>query len=216
MKYNAVLFDLDGTLLNTLEDIAISANKILKKNDYPVHDVDLYKKFVGNGMEALVRRILPENVNDESAVQKCLTELRAFYTGGWKNKTCLYPGITELLNELQNRKIKLSIFSNKPHDFTTAHVEHFLSEWRFEVVFGVKDGIPAKPDPYGALEIAKIMKIAPEEFIYAGDTNTDMKTASGAGMLPVGVLWGFRDEDELIESGAKIIIKKPEELLKLT
>ena len=215
MKYKAVLFDLDGTLLNTLKDIAISANTVLSNNGYPVHDIYSYKKFVGDGMESLVRRILPEDQKDESVVQKCLKELSEIYSQGWYNRTGLYPGIKEMLTELQRKKIRLSIFSNKPHEFTTAHVEYFLSEWKFEAVFGIKEGIPKKPDPYAAIEISKIMSIPPEEFIYVGDTNTDMKTAIGAGMLPVGVLWGFRDEKELTDSGAKIIINKPEELLNL-
>lgn len=216
MKHKAVLFDLDGTLLNTLEDIALSANDVLRNNGYPVHDVKLYKKFVGDGMEALIKKILPENLkHNESVVLKCLSELKEKYSQDWKNTTDLYPGIREMLNGLQEKNIKLSVFSNKPHEFTVSHVDYFLSDWNFEVVFGVREGIPKKPDPFGAMEISRIMSIPAQEFIYAGDTGTDMKTAAGAGMFPVGVLWGFRDETELRDSGAKIIIDRPEELLEI-
>ncbi|MBN2038665.1 MAG: HAD family hydrolase [Spirochaetes bacterium] len=215
MKHRAIIFDLDGTLLNTLDDIAISANRVLNNHGYPLHNTNRYKKFVGNGMEALVRKILPANIDDESIVKQCLSELIEIYSKSWHRTTDLYPGIKEMLNSLQDKRIRLSVFSNKPHEFTTAHVEHFLSDWNFEVVLGVKEGIPAKPDPFAALEIAKIMSIPVNEFIYAGDTSTDMKTAAGAKMFSAGVLWGFRDENELRESGAKAIISSPEELLKL-
>jgi phosphoglycolate phosphatase len=214
MKYKAVLFDLDGTLLNTLEDIAICANYVLKKNGYPVHDTDKYRHFVGEGMAMLVRKILPETA-DEATVNKCLDDLKDEYSRNWKNKTVLYPGIRNMLNMLQEKGIRMSVLSNKPHESTLAHVNHFLSGWKFDAVFGTRQGVPIKPDPVGALEISRIMSISPDEFIYAGDTNTDMMTAVAAGMFPAGVLWGFRDADELLQSVAKKLIKKPVDLVEL-
>ncbi|MFC1669402.1 HAD family hydrolase [Spirochaetota bacterium] len=213
MKFKAVIFDLDGTLLDTLGDIAISTNAALKNRGYAEHDVSKYRGFVGDGMDMLARRVLPGDIDDESVILEFIKEVKEEYTNGWKNTSDLYPGIKNMLNMLKERGIKKSVLSNKPHDFTVAHVEYFLSHWDFEVVSGVKKGIPRKPDPSGAIEISKAMSIAPKEFIYVGDTKTDMKTAVGAGMFPVGVLWGFRDEDELRENGAKEIIKRPEDLL---
>ncbi len=214
MAYKAVLFDLDGTLLNTIDDLADSMNNVLKKMGFPQHSIESYKIFVGDGMETLAERSLPENKRDKKTVIECLTGMREEYGKNWAVKTRPYKGIPELLDFLERAEIKTAVLSNKPDDFTIVVVKKFLSKWHFDIVRGQKHGSPKKPDPTGALEIANELKISPPEFIYLGDTNTDMRTAVSAGMFPVGVLWGFRTTGEMIESGAKLLIKKPVEIFR--
>lgn len=215
MKYKAIIFDLDGTLLDTIDDLADSMNGVLARRGIPTHDVDKYKYFVGDGMSTLVKRALPQDISNDSLVSECITEMREEYGKRWANKSCPYEGIPELLDMLAAEGIKTAILSNKPDEFTKIVVEKLLSRWKFEVVLGERSGIPKKPDPTGAMEIADLLNIPPEEFLYLGDTNTDMLTANAAGMYAVGVLWGFRKADELIKSGAQILLEKPVDLIEV-
>jgi phosphoglycolate phosphatase len=214
MKYQAVLFDLDGTLLDTLEDLAESMNQVLKRMGYATHQVDEYRLFVGDGMEMLAARALPTRVS-RAEIEECSIAMREEYGKRWADKTHPYPGIPDLLNSLTQRNIRLAVLSNKPDPFTKSIINKFLADWHFDPVLGARPGVPKKPDPVVALEIASTLKIPPEKFLYLGDTNTDMKTAIAAGMHPVGVLWGFRTAEELTSSGAKTVIRDPMELLKL-
>jgi phosphoglycolate phosphatase len=215
MKFRAVIFDIDGTLLDTLEDIASSANRVLARLGFAQHPSDAYKYFVGEGMEALAIRILPENHRDQSTVAKMVDGINYEYGQHWADTTKPYEGITELLGELTNRHIKFAALSNKPDDSAVRTVSKLLPQYHFEFVFGVNALRPRKPDPSGALEIAGNLHIPPKEFIYLGDTNTDMQTAVSAGMYPVGALWGFRTPEELLTSGARLLISKPTEILKM-
>lgn len=215
-KFDAVLFDLDGTLLDTLQDLADSMNTVLRRFGFSVHSLEAYKYFVGDGMANLVRRTLPEAQRDQEAiVAACLTAMKETYAGRWMEQTRAYPGIPELLDQLSVRKLKLSVLSNKPDDFTRVMVRKLLPRWHFDYVFGERPNIPRKPDPGGALEIARRSGVPPEAFAYLGDTGTDMITAKAAGMHAVGVLWGFRPAEELTANGADILISKPDELLEL-
>ncbi|MHC4870945.1 MAG: HAD family hydrolase [Planctomycetota bacterium] len=215
MDYKAVIFDLDGTLLDTIDDLADSANDTLDTLGFAPHSVDKYKIYVGDGIEMLVKRALPEANRDEKTVKKAVELQRKSYASKWNNKTSPYEGVIDLLKELKQRGIKSSVFSNKPDDFTKMCVTEFLPVHLLDIVQGARTGVPRKPNPAGALEISGRLSILPEETVYVGDTNTDMQTAVSAGMLPVGVLWGFREEQELKDSGAARIISKPEELLEL-
>jgi phosphoglycolate phosphatase len=212
MKFKAALFDLDGTLLDTIDDLADSMNTVLKKFGFPPHAVEKYKYFVGDGMDILVKRALPETCRDLELIARCITEMKEEYSIHWADKTRPYSGIPELLDAFSGKGIKLSILSNKPHDSTKAVVSLMLPKWRFEAVSGVKEGGPRKPDPAAALNTAVNLGIPPHDFIYIGDTDTDMKTAVSAGMFPVGALWGFRTADELIRAGARILVKNPADL----
>jgi phosphoglycolate phosphatase len=214
MKYRAALFDLDGTLLNTLDDLADSMNHVLTGLGYPTHEVKDYQYFVGDGMETLARRGLPPGTS-ETEVTQCAIAMREEYGKHWADKSRPYKGIPELLESLVGRDIKLAVLSNKPDDLTCAVVSKLLPHWRFKTVVGARPGVPKKPDPTMAIKIAADLNILPEQFLYLGDTNTDMLTANGAGMYPVGVLWGFRTEDELRTAGAKALIESPMELMKL-
>lgn len=214
-RFRAILFDLDGTLLDTLEDLGNAANRVLRKNGFPMHDMDAYRTMVGDGAVVLIRRALPEDKRNDETIRACVQSFREEYGRGWKTKTRPYDGVAEMLDALAVYGMKMAVLSNKPDDFTKRCVAEFLSDWTFDMVLGQSDSTPLKPDPAGAKEIAKYLDIPPSHFIYLGDTAIDMKTAVATGMFPVGALWGFRTEKELRENGAQALIKKPQEILNL-
>lgn len=211
MSYSAVIFDLDGTLLDTLDDLAETGNRVLEENGYPVHPPEAYKYFVGEGMRTLVERITPDSVT-ESEKEVCFQRFKSLYSRYWNHRTRPYEGVRELLAILDGKGFQLGILSNKPHDFTMMCVDYFFPEKPFAQVFGQRKEIPKKPDPAGALEIAGRFGKTPEECIYVGDTSIDMQTGKSAGMFTIGILWGFRDAVELLENGADRIVKTPQEL----
>ncbi len=214
--FKAVIFDLDGTLLDTLEDLANSMNRVLSRNKLPTHPVESYKYFVGDGASTLVRRVLPFEVESpEGVFERLLREFLEDYSNNWDVATKPYPGIDKLIKGLERKGLKMAILSNKPHKFTKLCVKRFLNDFTFNEVFGERPGVPRKPDPQGAIELAERLEVTPSQCIYLGDTSIDMKTAVAAGMYPVGVLWGFRDKEELLKSGAKRLISHPEELFEL-
>ena len=215
MPYKAVIFDLDGTLLNTLEDIGLSMNRVLEKNGYPVHKLNDYRYFVGEGAKVLVEKVLPDIAATTENVALVFKDFETDYSVNWKDRTKPYPGIMDLLSELKSRDIKIAILSNKIHEITIESVSHFFPRNLFEVVLGQRDQVPKKPDPTGAFEIAAALDIPVSDFVYVGDTAIDMKTANAAAMYPVGVLWGFRPESELSANGAGMLIDNPMMLLSL-
>ncbi|MGO9019045.1 MAG: HAD family hydrolase [Syntrophobacteraceae bacterium] len=215
-NFQAIILDVDGTLLDTIQDLADSMNSTLRHFGFPIHELQKYKYFVGDGMENLVRRSLPDSVKiGPMLLSQCIEMMRQTYERNWNVKSRPYPGIPELLDALTARGLKMAVLSNKPHDLTRKVIEALLPTWRFEVVMGERPSVPRKPDPSSALEIANRLGVEPAGFLYLGDTATDMKTANAAGMYAVGALWGFRNAEELIESGAKKLIAKPAELLEL-
>lgn len=214
-KIEAVIFDLDGTLLNTVEDIMDSVNSALEKYGFPLHSLQEYQYFIGDGIEELVKRALPENKRDSETFSKCLSLVKDEYEKRWHNKTKPYDGVKEMLEDLKRSGLKLAIFSNKPHNFTEITVKHYFPEINFDIVLGAKDGNPKKPDPWGALYIAKTIGVSPERILYLGDTKTDVATAKKAGMLSVGAAWGFRGKEELIKAGADYIVDSPSQFLQL-
>lgn len=209
----AVLFDLDGTLLDTLTDLAAAMNSVLARLNLPTHPLDAYRYFVGDGMETLAWRVLPEESRTPSMVAHCAEAMRDEYHDHWAVASKPYQGIPELLDALADRGVTLTILSNKPEDFTTMMVNHFLSPWPWRLVRGARPDCPKKPDPAGALAIAETLALAPAQFLYLGDTNTDMRTAIACGMYPIGALWGFRTRRELMESGAQALLQHPMEML---
>lgn len=215
MKYKAVMFDLDGTLLDTLEDIADSMNSVLSHLGFRTHPVEAYKYFIGDGMEKLIERTLPESERSRANQDRILPLLKEQYEQRWRSKTEPYEGIFDLLRTLSKMGAKTTVFSNKPDEATRMAINHFFTDSPFEVVRGARNDTPRKPNPEGALIIADQMNIAPKDFLYAGDTSTDMQTAEAAGMFAVGVSWGFREEEELIAHGARVVINHPLDLLKL-
>jgi phosphoglycolate phosphatase len=210
-----VIFDLDGTLLNTIDDMANSMNFVLKTHGFPVHEVEKYRYFVGNGMKKMVERALPVEIRDDKMIKLCLKEFKNEYNKRWHEYTKPYSGINELVDKLHSMGISISVLSNKADDFTRLIIYEFFGKECFDIVLGARKGIPKKPSPQAALEISRILKIHPWEYLYLGDSGVDMDTAVNAGMYPVGAAWGFREESELLENGAKILLKNPVELIGL-
>lgn len=215
MKYRAVIFDLDGTLLDTIKDIADSMNCVLKKFGLPTYKTEDYYYFVGEGMETLCKRVLPPSHNTPSMITRCVKAMKEEYKKRWLNNTVPYPGIPELLNELENKGIKMAVLSNKPDQLTKLLVEKILTGINFSFILGESPNFPKKPAPDSALYIAKYLNIQAAECIYLGDSDIDMKTANSAGMFAVGALWGFRTARELIQAGAKKLIRKPQEIFSI-
>ena len=210
-----VLFDLDGTLVDSLADLADSMNRVLTRQGLPPHPVQAYRYFVGNGITKLVQRALPAEAQQQNLVQDCVQKMRQEYAMHWADTTRPYPGIAELLDTLATRGIEMAILSNKPDELTQEVVRTLLPEWNFAAVAGARETIPRKPDPVGALRIANLLHLEPADFLYLGDTNTDMQTARAARMFAVGALWGFRTADELKEHGAQALLTVPMELCPL-
>jgi phosphoglycolate phosphatase len=210
----SLIFDLDGTLINSLFDIAISMNKVLEKYNYPTHEISKYNYFVGDGALVLVKNAMPQNASNEE-IQIALKSFIEIYEQNTHNNTFAYEGIYEMLEKLENLKIKKAILSNKPHKFTLKYVENLFNNFDFQEVHGQKIEVPKKPDPTMAIEIATKLNTKVEDMIFIGDTATDMKTAKNAGMIAVGVEWGFRGVEELLENGADFIVKTPQDILKL-
>jgi len=215
MNFKAVIFDLDGTLLDSLEDIADTANSVLLNKGFPTHSVDAYRYFVGNGNNILMSRVIPEEKRDNKTIDECVKSFREEYNHNWNVKTKPYEGIPEMLDGMTARGLKMAVLSNKPDDFTKKCVSELFRKWHFEVVLGYHSQIPPKPDPSGAFQIAKKMGVHPKDILYLGDTNIDMKTAFAAGMFSVGALWGFRSLEELKNGGAKEVIEQPQDILGL-
>lgn len=215
MKYRAVIFDMDGTLLNTLKDLADSVNKGLEEMGYPTHDLASYRYFVGEGREIMARKTLPEDHRDQVTVDRLVSFINEEYDRRWVQNTRAYPGVPDLLDVLTDFQIKMAILSNKPHDFTEKMAAKLLSKWHFDYILGASDDSPRKPDPALALQIASLMKIEPSGFIFVGDSDIDMKTAGAAGMLAAGALWGFRTREELLAGGARELLEHPIDLLRL-
>ena len=215
MSYKAALFDMDGTLLDTLADICDAMNAALARDGFPEHELEAYRYFVGNGVVVLAQRTLPEGSRTEKQVKRSVAAFREIYDKNWAVKTRPYPGVEEMLEALEQKNMFLTILSNKPDDYTKMMVDHYFPTRRFQIVLGATPERPRKPDPATALEIAETLGLAPEEFLYLGDTAVDMQTAVAAGMFPVGASWGFRPVRELEENGARKIIHQPGELVAL-
>ena len=213
MLTQAVLFDLDGTLLDSLADLGESMNFVLQEMGLAAHPLTDYRTFVGDGIAMLARRSLPPDRRDARSIAACVTRMRQVYGGRATRKTRPYEGIAELLDALESRGVAKAVLSNKSHDLTVELVAALLGRWTFRPVLGERSGVPRKPDPAGALEVAAHLGLAPSRIVYVGDTPTDMATARAAGMRAVGATWGFRSEAELREAGADEIAHRPGDVL---
>jgi len=208
-----VIFDLDGTLLDSIEDIASSMNKVLESLQLPTHKIEDYKHFVGGGVDILVDNALSNQ--SKEIKDEVIKRFKIEYDGKLHSKTLPYDGIYELLDELKKLDINLAVLSNKPHEFTVSYVNHFFKNYNFKEIHGQKKDVPKKPDPKAALDIVKCLDSSCENTYFIGDTKIDMQTAKSANMTAIGVLWGFRDEKELRDFGADFIVSNPLEILKI-
>ncbi len=212
-KHKAVIFDLDGTLLDTLEDIAGSMNAVLERRSRPPIATETYKALVGDGIDEMIRRSWAPDPVAEEDIRRVIAEFREEYERCWRAHSQPYPGIPELLTTLAARGIEMAVLSNKSHPFTERMVLELLPDIRFRTIRGAMPDVPLKPDPTQALTIAEAMGAKPSETLLLGDTKIDMRTARAAGMEPVGALWGFRGAEELLENGAARLLSSPLELL---
>lgn len=214
--YKACILDIDGTLLDSVESIAYVANKVLNTYGLPSQPVEAYNYYAGDGADELMKRALKAGGDLElENFERGRVLYREIFAVDPLYKVTAYDGMPEALSEMKKKGIRLAVLSNKPHTAAVKAVEAIYGTDCFDVIQGQTEGVPRKPSPEGAWKIAKEFGIAPEECIYVGDTDTDMKTGKGAGMLTVGVTWGFRDREELEEHHADVIIDHPLELLKL-
>ncbi|SDB02164.1 phosphoglycolate phosphatase [Desulfonatronum thiosulfatophilum] len=212
-SHHGVIFDLDGTLLNTLEDLADSMNTVLTRGNLPAHPVSAYRRFVGDGVTMLVTRALPEELREESHIARFVRDMRAEYARRWADKTKPYAGVSELIRELEARDIPMTILTNKPEDAALAMVAHFFPSTNFRTVMGAKPERPRKPDPTAALEIAAHLELATDRILFLGDSDADMLTARSAKMTALGAGWGFRGREELLRCGAQKVLESPLEML---
>jgi phosphoglycolate phosphatase len=212
MKYKGIIFDLDGTLVNSLEDLADAMNAVLQDLHFPTHSYQDYELFIGNGLKNLVIKALPENQKTESQIKHCYDLMIAIYSEACANKTKPYDGIVELLDHLVSKNIQLGVFSNKSDELTKKVVGTLFPNY-FETIIGLTTEALKKPNPTKALEIAASMGYKPEEMLFIGDSDVDMQTATNATMPAVGVLWGYRSKEDLLSNGAKFILNHPSDLL---
>lgn len=210
-----VIFDLDGTLLNTIDDLAHAANHALAQCGFPTHDVSTYPFFVGNGVGRLLERVLPPEHRDKDTVDRLRGIFQEYYESHLWAHTVPYDGITDLLAELAGKKVKLAVASNKYQKATTELIAHFFPRMPFEAVHGMRPGVPAKPDPSIVFNVLTDVPTPKADVIYVGDSGVDMETARRACVDSVGVTWGFRPISELRQFYAQNIISSPEELLPL-
>lgn len=210
-----VIFDLDGTLLNTISDLAHAANHALEVCGYPPHDIATYPFFVGNGVGRLLERVLPPEHRDPGSVAQIREVFQAYYDKHLWDHTVPYPGIEDLLDNLASRGIKLAVASNKYQSATSALIAHFFPRLPFEAVHGMRPGIPAKPDPSIVFNVLRDIPTPKSEVTYVGDSGVDMETARRACVRSVGVTWGFRPVSELRQYYAENIITDPAELIRI-
>lgn len=213
VRFKAVLFDLDGTLLDTIEDLTEAMNEVLRANGWPEHDPERFKYNVGLGVRVITTKSLPPEHRDEATIEAATQAYNQAYDRRYKEKSRPYDGVDALLAACAAAAMPMAVLSNKPNEFTRRMVDELLPGGRFEVVWGTRPGVPHKPDPAAALDIAARFGVSPAEVLYLGDSEVDMETAQRAGMYPVGVLWGFRTADELIASGARVLVKHPADLV---
>lgn len=213
MPFAAVLFDLDGTLLDTLDDIADAANAVLASQGMPTYPAAAYKLFVGEGVKRLLEKALPADHRSPEAIARCAGLFNEEYSRRWSAKTRPYDGILPLLSSLREKQWPLAVLSNKPQAFTEQCVEHYFPAGTFTCVLGQREGVPPKPDAAGAIDIAHRLSLPPQKIAYLGDSSIDMQTAVAAGMFPIGALWGFRSREELLAHKAEAVIGRSEELI---
>jgi phosphoglycolate phosphatase len=211
---HGLIFDLDGTLVDSLQGLAASLNHALTLSDQPTHDHAAVRGFIGNGARILIQRSLPADPS-EALLTTVEQAFKAHYDLTWQDGTLIYAGVVDLLESLQSRGHPLAVLSNKPHSFTVAMVGHLFPSIRFAAVLGQRAGIPHKPDPVGALEIAKAFNLTAANCTVIGDSTMDLETARNAGMQAVAVTWGFHDRARLLAAGAEQIADFPSELFEL-
>lgn len=212
MKH-AVIFDLDGTLLNTLGDLRAATNHALEVRGLPPHSMEEIRQFIGNGIRLLICRAMPEGT-PEAEIDAALDDFKAYYAAHIHDRTVPYDGIPQLLTALRKRGIKVAVLSNKIDSASQQLIEYFFPG-KTDVVFGEHVGVPRKPDPTSCQMVMQQLGVQPEQVLYVGDSGTDMQTAKNAGLYAVGVTWGFRSKEVLLKYGADVLVHRPEQILQI-
>ena len=212
-KIKLIIFDLDGTLLDTLTDLALSTNHALEQNGFPEHPVESYKLFVGNGIDKLIERVLPPDSRESEMQRQVKSDFLNHYSVHLNDHTVPYPGVSELLSELEKRRIQIAVATNKPQEPARSIMSEKFATTTFDAVLGQVTKRAVKPNPEIVFEIIKKSGVKASETLYVGDSDVDMQTAHNAGVTGIGCLWGFRSERELKENGATHLIRHPLELL---
>jgi phosphoglycolate phosphatase len=212
MKIEGVIFDLDGTLVHTIEDIAAAANRMFTRNGMPEHGVDYYLRWIGSGAVRFIQQALGREVSTQELMQY-VAEFKEIYSKNLHVRSRVYDGIPEVLDKLHSQGIKMAVLSNKPHLMTLKVTGYYLSKWPMHPVFGQRDEVPRKPDPAAAIEIASILEIEPGHILFVGDSENDVLTATASGMIPVGVSWGYGDPDVSRAGERSWKIDRPQDLL---
>lgn len=215
MMTRLVIFDLDGTLLDSLTDLAISTNHALRQNGFPEHEREAYRHFVGNGVRKLIERALPEGSREAGMVERVMADFMAYYSLHKADYTAPYDGIPALLQALRKQGMRLAVASNKFQSATEAMVPYYFGEGCFDFIHGQRESVPPKPDPQVVMNIMAEANVEPGEVLYVGDSGVDMQTAARAGVRSVGVLWGFRSREELLANGAMHVVERPADILAL-
>lgn len=211
----AYLFDLDGTLVDSLADLATAVNRMLVDHGYPVCPVDHFPEYIGDGMKKLVERALPPSARTTEIIERCAQGYLERYEECWHEQTRVYDGLADVIQTLRESGTRLAVLSNKPHRFTQMCADYFFPKGTFEIVLGQRDHVARKPDPAAGLEIAHHLGLSPHDCAYIGDSGVDMAFGRAAGMRRIGVLWGFRSREELLENGAEFLVSHPRQLLDL-
>ena len=212
--YQNVIFDLDGTLLNTLEDLADAGNWVCRKKGWPTHSTEAFKYFVGNGLAKMIERISPEGCRSRRQVEATLGEFTPYYDAHKADKTAPYAGMTEALEELKAAGITMAVLTNKANDLARSVMETYYPGL-FPVVQGAVPGCPTKPDPTLLRRLMEKLGADSTNTLFVGDSNVDIRTAKNGGLAGCGVLWGFRTREELLEEGADHIVETPDQLVRL-
>lgn len=210
-----VIFDLDGTLLNTIDDLTDAGNWVCEQNGWQTHTVEQFKRMVGNGIPKLVERFMPEAARTPQQLDAALAQFTARYDAHKEDKTAPYPGIPALLHALHAEGIQCAVFSNKADDLCGKVIEHYFGSDCFDAVRGSRPGVPTKPDPTGLYDLMHTLGADPSTTLFVGDSNVDIQTGHNAALPALGVLWGFRDEAELTAAGADGLVSTPEEILEI-
>jgi len=212
VKKKLIIFDLDGTLLDTVADLAASTNYALSQCGFPIHKISLYNFFIGNGINKLFERALPEGKKTQENIIKLRLHFLEYYGAHNAELTSPYPGIPELLQKINTSGIKIAVASNKYQQATEKLIQYFFPHIKFAAVFGQRENVPIKPDPTVISDILKIAKVDKHEVLYVGDSGVDMLTAQNARVEAIGVTWGLRPRLELEEFTPKYIVDQPEEI----
>ena len=215
LPFEGVICDLDGTLVDTLEDLADAMNRTLSREQAPGHSYATYKLLIGKGIRNLVGQALPREQRNDETIDRCYARMIADYGEHCLVKTRRYEGVAELLGGLRAAGVRPAVLSNKSDALTRRIVDGLFGPDDFDLVMGAQPGLPLKPDPAAALLISDHLGVAPARIVFLGDSGIDMATAGAAGMIAVGAAWGFRTKDELVENGARAVLDHPLELLEL-